>query len=719
MKELLVTKLDRRSFITQATAAGGAFLFGVAAPDRRVPLRAGVAAHEVTCWVLIAPDNSVTIRTARSEMGQGALTGLAMLVAEELECDWSSVRTEFVQPGENVRRNRAWGDLSTSASRSIAFSQQSLREAGAAAREMLISAAADRWDVAPSDCRAENGIITHLPTGRRLPFGTVAAQAAKMEPPSHVRLKQPSEWKLIGTRRGRLDLPDKVTGKTIYAIDVRLPKMLYAAIVHCPVFGGRLKGVDESSIANMPGVRRLVRMPSAVAVVGDSWWQAQRAAGSLKITWDSRANARVSSESIAAMVQARLDTRDAQVGHLTGDVAAGLANATRRIEAQYSVPFLAHATMEPQTCTAHVRPDGVEIWAPTQDAMTALANAGAAAGVPHEQVTVHRTMVGGAFGRRAAIQDFVREAVLIAKEAGQPVKLIWTREQDIQHDVYRPAGMARLVGGLGQDGLPLAMSIRLAGPSMVPAIVSLRSKTLVDKSFVSGLADEMLYAIPNYLVDCAICDTPVPIGPLRGINYTANAFYRESFIDEMAQAAGFDPYQYRRHLLRNQPRAVAVLDAAAEKANWGTSADGIFRGIAVDQCCGSISAQVVELSIENGRVRVHRVCAAIDCGHVVNPLSVEAQLEGGIIFALSAALYGEISIRNGAAMQSNFHDYRMVRMAGAPKVETVIVSGGDSWGGVGEPSVPPLAPALCNAIFAATGKRIRSLPLQKHELLNG
>jgi isoquinoline 1-oxidoreductase beta subunit len=703
-----LAELDRRAFLIGSAGAAGGFLFGI--PN--VASHAIEGPWEITCWVTIAPDNTVMVRTARSEMGQGVLTALAMLVAEELECDWNSVRTEFVSPQENLRRNGAWGDLSTSASRSIAFSQQYLRQAGAAAREMLLAAAAARWGVAPSECHAQTSTITHRGSARSVTFGEVAQDAAKMPIPDKVTLKNPSEWKLVGTPRRRLDVPDKVTGRTVYGIDVALPHMLYAAIVQCPTFHGSLQDVDESSVAGMRGVRRVVRMADAVAVVAESWWQAKRAAEVLKVTWDARGNAEVSTETITTLVRGGLGAAHAQIGRARGDVTAALATAARRIEADYSVPFLAHATMEPQTCTAHVKADGVEIWVPTQDAATALANAAAAAGVPREKVVVHRTALGGGFGRRAPLQEYVRQAVLIAKEVKQPVKLIWTREEDIQHDWYRPCGMARLVAGLAPDGMPLAWSIRLSGPSLMGFLGAPLGKRLVDRSFVSGLADEMPYDVANYLVDCAICKTTVPVGPWRAINFTQNAFYRESFVDEMAHAAGIDPYVYRRRLLHNQPTSLAVLDAAAQKAGWDLPAPaGVSRGIAFDNACGSICAEVVELSVEGGRVRVHRVVSALDCGHVVNPMSIEMQVQGGIVYALTAALYGEITIKDGAAEQSNFHDYQMIRMAEAPMVETVIVPSGGFWGGVGEPPVPPLAPALCNAIFAATGNRIRALPV--------
>ena len=682
--------LDRRAFLVTASAAAGGLTLGFAIPLAEAARAVG-AIPEITCWIAIAPDDSVTIRIARSEMGQGAMTGLAMLVAEELECDWSKVRTEFVSPTLNLAKNRIWGDTSTGASRSIASSQDYLRRAGATAREMLIAAAAAQWRVPPAQCVAANGAITHLPSGRTLSFAAIAPAAAMVAPPADVPLKPVSDWKLAGTRQRRLDVPDKVTGQPVYAIDVRLPNMLYAAIRHCPIFGGAPKSIDANSIAEMAGVRGVVHMPDAVAVVADSWWRAERAADA-----------------------------EAQIGRAEGDAAAALAGAAARIEADYEVPFLAHATMEPQTCTAHVRAEGVEIWVPTQDPATALATAAIAADVPHAKVTIHRTMLGGGFGRRAPIQEYVRQAVTIAKQFDAPVKLVWSREQDIAHDRFRPFGMARLSAGLDREGMPLACTIRLAGPSFVASLLPGFGTNIIDRTFISGLGEEMPYAIPNYRLDYVVRPTPVPLGVWRAINYTQNAFYKECFIDEMAHAAGIDPYLYRRRLLTNSPRNLAVLDAAAKHANWNAPPpQGVFRGIALNEACGSYCAQVVEVSVKNGEVRVHRVVAAIDPGHVVNPLSVEMQVQGAIVYALTAALYGEITIKDGAAEQANFDTYEMLRLADAPKVETVIVPSGGFWGGVGEPPVPPLAPALCNAIFAATGKRVRSLPLKNHDLRYG
>jgi isoquinoline 1-oxidoreductase beta subunit len=479
--------LSRRSFLIGVSAVGGGLALSLAVPF--APVRTAEEAPEVTAWLLIGSDNSVVIRVARAEMGQGAHTGLAMLVAEELECDWTKVSTEFVSPEENTRRERIWGDMSTGASRSIAASQLYLRQAGATAREMLIAAAAARWRVPASECVAAASVITHRPSGRKITFGAIAEAASQVPPPVDVKLKDPSEWTLAGKPRRRLDVPAKVTAQPIYAIDVRLPGMLYAAIMHCPVFGGAPKTIDDSAVATMKGVRRVVRLPNAVAVIADSWWRAKRAVEALPIEWDPRGNGRVSSASIAASVRAGLSETKSQVGRSDGDVAAAMPTAIKHVAADYEVPFLAHATMEPQTCTAHVVNGGVEVWVPTQEPMTALATAASAAGVPNEKVVVHGTFLGGGFGRRAAIQEFVRQAVLIAKEVDVPVKLLWSREQDIQHDYYRPFGMGRLVAGLGADGMPVAWKIRLAGPSFVHGLVPGFGMTFVDRTFISGLAE--------------------------------------------------------------------------------------------------------------------------------------------------------------------------------------------------------------------------------------
>ena len=710
--------LTRRTFLASVGAIGGALTLGFDIPFGPQPVYASGAGPEITAWIVIASDDTVTIRVAKSEMGQGSFTALPMLVAEELECDWSKVKAEFAPPHENRRRNRIWGNMSTGASRSIGTSQNDLRQAGAIAREMLIAAAAAQWNVPGSECAAADGTITHRPSGRTVTFGGVAAAAATMSPPAQVKLKDPKDWKLIGTRQRRLEVADKVTGKPIYGIDVRLPDMLYATILQCPVFAGTLRSVDETKLAGMRGIRRVIRLPDAVAVVADSWWYASKAAAALHVSWDVGDKADVSSATIHAALREGLSAGDARTGRSDGNVDAALARAVTRIEADYEVPFLAHATMEPQNCTARVTADLVEIWVPTQDGETALAIAANAAGVPPSQVVVHKTMLGCGFGRRGIFQDFVRQAVLIAKEMGQPVKLVWTREEDTRHDFYRPVAAARMTAGLDADGTPIAWKIRTAGQSIIAAISPRVMQFGVDRNFLQGLLEDMPYDVPNYLVDFAMRNTSVPVGVWRSVNHSQNAFFKESFVDEMAHAAGIDNYLFRRKLLGSKPRQLAVLDAAATSAGWGTpAAPGMFRGIALHDSQGSICVQVAEISVDSaGKLRVHRVVSAIDAGHVVNPLTVELQTESAVVYALSAALYGEISVKGGQVEQSNFHDYPMLRMAEMPLVETVIVTSGGSWGGVGETPVPPLAPALCNAIFSATGKRIRSLPLKNHDL---
>ena len=713
-----VPPVDRRSFLASAAATAGSLALGFEiplSPSCAAPPDAGT---EINAWIVIAPDDSVTIRLAKSEMGQGVLTALPMLVAEELECDWSKVRTEFATPQESICRGRPWGDMSTSGSRSVRSSQQALRLAGATAREMLIAAAAARWDVPAPQCRAQDGVITHLPSGRSLRFGEVAEAAARVAPPRDVALKTPVQWRIIGTPRRGLDALAKVCGEPLYGIDVRLPEMLYAAVLQCPVLGGKLRGVDDTRVAGMAGVHKLVRLDTAVAVIADDWWRAKKALTALDIDWAEGDGSRITTDALRQHLRGGLDAEEAGVGRRDGDVDAALAQASNRVEADYEVPFLAHATMEPQNATAHIRGDEVEVWAPTQNGEAALAIAARAAGVPPANVVLHKTMLGGGFGRRDLMQDFVALAVQVAKEVPQPVKVLWTREEDIRHDFYRPMAMARMTAGLDAAGHPVGWHVRLSGPSLLAMIPTGR----VDKHFQEGFLEDMPYHVPNYLVDYAMRRTPVPVGFWRCVNHTQNCFFKESFIDELAHAARVDPYQYRRKLLRNHARAdklVAVLDAVAERADWGTPPPaGTHRGIALHQIHDTYTAAVVEVSASE-RLRVHRVVSAIDCGTVVNPLTVRMQVESATVFALTAAIHGEITIRNGRVVQSNFDDYPMLRLAEMPKIDTLIMPSGGEWSGVGEPPVAVVAPALCNAVFAATGKRVRSLPLRNHDLRNG
>jgi len=715
-----VREFDRRSFLLSAAAVGGALTLGFdLSPDAAARAEAG--ACEITAWIVIAPDDRVTIRIARSEMGQGVLTALPMLVAEELGCAWDKVRAELVPPEENLRRHRAWGDMSTGGSRSIRTSQEMLRKAGATAREMLVAAAAARWDVAAADCAVANGVIRHTASGRTLRFGEVAAEAVAVAPPKAVRLKEARAWTLIGTPRRRLEIADKVTGQPIYATDVRLRGMLYAALAQCPVFGGALASADDAAVARMPGVRHVIKFDDAVAVVADSWWRAKKALDVLPVVWDAKDNGSATSDTIAATLRDALGAAEAGVGREEGDVAAGLAQAAKTVTADYHVPYLAHATLEPQNCTARVTAAGVEIWVPTQHGESALSVAAKAAGVPQENTVVHKMMLGGGFGRRGIVQDFIPHAVRIAKHVGAPVQTIWSREEDMRHDFYRPTMMARMTAGLDGQGRPQAWHVRLAGPSVIHTMFAGGFFGGVDRQAQEGLTEGMPYDVPHYRADFVERNTAVPVGFWRGVSHTHNCFFKECFVDEMAHAAACDPLAFRLRLIGRHPQAEkfrAVLEAAARQAGWGEpTAAGRFHGIALDTIDGTFIAGVAEISIgADGALVVHRFVCALDPGHVVNPMTVERQVAGGVAFGLAATLYGEIDIRDGRVVQGNFDDYRMPRMAQMPKVETVLVPSGDFWGGVGEPPPVVVAPAVCNAIFAATGRRIRSLPLRNHDL---
>jgi isoquinoline 1-oxidoreductase beta subunit len=712
----------RRRFLISAAAAGGGLILGFHLPsdgNRAVAAETMEKGAEVNAWIVIDPDETITIRVARAEMGQGIFTALPMLVAEELGCDWQKVRAEYASPTENYRRKHVFGSMLTGGSLSVRTSQDYLRTAGATAREMLIAAAAQRWNVPVHECEAEGGVITHKPTHRKVTFGKVAEAASRLMPPRDVKLKPASAWRLIGQRVKRLDTADKVHGKPVYGIDVRLPGMVYATVANCPVFGGKLKSYDESKIKGMKGVHQVVPLDNAVAVVGDSYWQAKQALDALPVTWDDGGHGGVDSAAIGRLVQDGLTGSDAAVLRSDGDVATVTASAHTVVEATYSAPFLAHAAMEPTNCTAHVTDDKVEMWVPTQNADATLLLAAQAAGVDPSKVEVHVTFLGGGFGRRGAAvaQNFVPQAVAIAKAVGKPVKMLWSREEDIRCDFYRPASGAKFSAGLDESGNLLSWHLRLAGPSIAHTLAPATIAHGADARMLEGLVD-IPYAVPNILIDYAMRNTHVPVGFWRSVNHSQNAFFKESFVDEMAHATGQDPYQFRRGLLAHNPLHLAVLDAAAKAAGWGSKLPaGVFRGIAHNEAYGSIVSQVVEASVsDKGEVKIHRVVCAIDSGHVVNPDTIEAQVQGAIVFGLTAALYGEITIQQGKVEQGNFDDYEMLRLAGMPKVEVLLVPSGAFWGGVGEPGLPPVAPALCNALFAATGKRIRSLPLKNQKL---
>ncbi|MBA4336072.1 MAG: aldehyde dehydrogenase [Methylobacterium sp.] len=715
--------LSRRGMLAGSAAAAGAFSFGFAIPFGGAQAQGAVP--EINAWVVIHPDDKVVIRIARSEMGQGTLTGLAQLVAEELNCDWSKVTTEYPTPGQNVARNRIWGNFSTGGSRGIRESHEYVRKGGAAARTMLIQAAASEWNVPAAECTAEKSVITHKASGRSLRYGQVAAAAAKLEAPKDVALKDPKDWIIAGKPLARLDTADKTTGAKIYGMDFKLPGMLNAAIKDCPVFGGKVKSFDAAKIKAMPGVKHVLPVgDSAVTVVADTWWQAKTALDALPIVWDEGPHAKVSSASLAEWLKEGLDAPGAVVGNQNGDVKAAIAGAARTIEAVYSYPFQNHACMETMNATALYTPEKCEVWTPTQNGEAALAATAEASGLPIAKCEAYKIDLGGGFGRRGAVHDWVRQVVAIAKQIpGTPVKLIWSREEDMLHGRFHPLTQCKMTGALDKDGNLTGLHMRISGQSIVAGIFPQniqngRDPVVFQGLNASGPEASIGYSIPNLLIDHAMRNPHVPPGFWRGVNLNQNAIYLESFIDELANAAGKDPLEFRRALMKNHPKHLAVLNAAAEKAGWGKPLPaGVFRGICQTMGFGAYVAAVAEVSVSpEGKLKIHRIVAATDPGHVVNPAQVERQIEGSFVYGLSAALYGEITIKDGRVEQENFDTYEVMRLEAMPTVETVLVPSGGFWGGVGEPTIAVAAPAVLNAIFAATGKRIRNLPLKNADL---
>ncbi len=717
------TGLSRRHVLAGSAAATGAFSFGFSIPFAD-EAAAQAANPEINAWVVVQPDDKVIIRIARSEMGQGTLTGLAQLVAEELNCDWSKVTTEYPTPGQNVARNRVWGNFSTGGSRGIRESHDYVRKGGAAARMMLIQAAANQWSVPAAECAAEKSVITHRASGRSLRYGQVAAAAAKLEAPRDVVLKNPKDWIIAGKPMARLDTADKTTGAKIYGMDLKLPGMLNAAIKDCPVFGGKVKSFDAAKIRDMPGVRHVLPVgDSAVSVVAETWWQAKTALDALPIVWDEGENAKVSSASIAAWLKEGLDAPNAVVGNQNGDVKAAIAGAARTLEAVYSYPYQNHACMETMNATALYTPDKCEVWTPTQNGEAALAATAEASGLPIAKCEAYKIDLGGGFGRRGAVHDWVRQVVAIAKQVpGTPIKLIWSREEDMLHGRFHPVTQCKLTGALDKDGNLTGLHMRISGQSIVAGIFPQNIRDGKDPVVFQGLNPpgpeaSIGYTIPNLLIDHAMRNPHVPPGFWRGVNLNQNAIYLESFMDELAHAAGKDPLEFRRALMKDSPKHLAVLNAAAERAEWGKPLPaGVFRGLCQTMGFGSYVAAVAEVSVTDGKLKIHRIVAATDPGHAVNPAQIERQVEGSFVYGLSAALHGECTVKDGRIEQQNFDTYQVLRMDEMPKVETVLVPSGGFWGGVGEPTIAVAAPAVLNAIFAATGKRIRSLPLKNADL---
>jgi isoquinoline 1-oxidoreductase beta subunit len=728
MPKLDAPRLNRRAFVIGSAALGSGLALGLDIPfGGPAVARAADGTPEINAWVVIKPDDTVVVRIARSEMGQGTLTGLAQLVAEELECDWSKVTTEYPTPGQSVARKRAWGDFSTGGSRGIRASHEYVRKGGATARAMLIEAAANDWKVPASECTAADSVITHTPSGRKTTFGKVAEAAAKLTPPAEVKLKAPKDWKLIGKPVKRLDTADKTTGKMMYGIDVKLPGMLNAAIKQCPVFGGKVKSYDEAKIAGMKGVKKVVKVDdSAVAVVADTWWHAKIALDAMPIVWDEGKNASVSSASIAKWLEEGLDpSQQAFVGNENGDVKAALASAAKKVEAVYSYPYQNHAPMEPMNATALYTADKCEVWCGTQNGEAAFAATVEVSGLPAEKCDVYKQMLGGGFGRRGNT-DYVRQAVAIAKQMpGTPIKLLWSREEDMQHGAYHPVTQCKMTAGFDADNNLTALHMRISGQSI---LFSLRPEAMVngkDPVTFQGLNPNgeaaFGYSVPNLLIDHSMRNPHVPPGFWRGVNVNHNAIYVECFMDELALSVGQDPLEFRRKLMPKNSKHLAVLNAVAEKIGWGTPAPkGVYRGLAQHMGFGSYVAGAAEISVTDGnKIKVHRIIGATDPGYVVNPAQIDRQVAGSFVYGLSGLFYGGCTVKDGRIEQANFDTYNSMRIAEMPKVESIIMpsaSGADPWGGVGEPTICVAAPAVLNAYFAATGKRIRSVPLRDQNI---
>jgi len=726
-----MNKWTRRAFISAGSLVGGGLVIGVGefvlAPNRLgLAPPADADGVRLTTWVKLAADNSITVVVPHCEMGQGAQTGLAMMLAEELEADWQTIRVEEapaldefaagymvrgfglgeLDPPPSMLRGlnhlsfkvADWMGLQvTGGSASIRFTgEYGTRVAGASAKQMLLQAAATRWNVSANECVAKLSHIEHAASSKRASYGELAVDAAQRDIPAHPTLKERAAFTIIGTPVPRFDIPNKVNGGTTYGLDVQLPEMLYAAIKAAPVFGGKLLSVDMAPAMSMPGVIKVVQLGDAVAVVADGYWRAQQALNKLQPVFDAGGNDGVNSNTIFQTFAHALENESGKKVVRLGSGASGLEKAAKKISAEYRVPYLAHATMEPMNATARMTDKECEVWAGTQDPLNARNTAAKAAGLAHKQVTIHNLSLGGGFGRRLPGNlDYVDQAVRIAKVLSpKPVKLIWSREEDLRHDFYRSAVLGRYQGGIDADGKPNTWVARFTGDA-------------------GESAAELPYAIPNQAIARSVVKTHVRLGAWRSVDHTQHGFFTESFIDELAHAAGQDPYEYRRQLLIHKPRHKAALELAADKAGWGTPLPANHgRGIALVESFGTIVCEVAEVeALADGKFKVHRVVAAVDCGDVVNPNSGASQIEGGIVFGLSAALYGEISIDKGAVVQSNFGDHPMARMADTPRTEVHFIASHARRGGLGEPGVPPIAPAIANAIFAATGKRLRTLPI--------
>ncbi len=704
--------------------AAGTLAVGFYLAPRGALGQAAPATPEVNAWVVIHPDDRVVLRMARAEMGQGTRTGLAQMIAEELHCDWSKISTEYVTPGQSLARNRAWGAFLTAGSQGIRQSQDYVRRGGAAARIMLIEAAAAQWGVAPDQCTAKDSVITHAPTGRTLRYGALAAAASRLTPPNPVPLKEPRDWTVIGQSLPRLDTADKTTGKQVYGMDLKMPGMLVAVPRRSPVFGGKLQSFNAAAVTGMPGVKHVLQVgDAAVAVVADSFWQAKTALDALPIVWDPGENGQVSSASIDARLTEGLTATEAFIGNQQGDARAAIAAAPRRIEAVYSYPFQNHAPMEPMNATVVWTATRCDVWCPTQNGEAALAATAAAAGLPQTACDVHRMDLGGGFGRRTT-HDWLADAVLIARQLpGVPVKTMWTREEDMVQGRYHPVTKAKMTAGIDANGEITGLHMRISGQSILTfafpgGLQNGRDPVQFQGLNATGAESAIGYTFPNLLIDHAMRNTHVPPHFWRGVNHNQNAIYLECFLDEVAHATNQEPLALRRKLMGNHPKHLAVLNAVAERIGWTTPPPaGVFRGIAQQMGFGSYVAAAAEVSVNaRGILKIHRIVAATDSGVAVNPKQIEMQVEGSFVYGLSALLYGACTVKDGAMVETNFDTYNVLRMDEMPKIETIVMPSGGFWGGVGEPTIMVAAPAVLNAIFAATGRRIRSVPLKDQDL---
>jgi isoquinoline 1-oxidoreductase subunit beta len=719
--------LSRRHFILTAATAAGGFMIGIgAAPRAARAATVGMAPgsdenayspNDIDAWIAIDPDDSILIRYQRSEMGQGSMTALPMMIAEELQCDWSKVRIEYASPNRNLRENKVYGPMFSHGSMSVRTSQKKMQQVGASARERLIAAAAARWNVPASECSAAQSVVTHKPSGESLRFGELAADAAKVTLAAEPAIKTPAQFTFIPKPLPRVDVVHKTDGSGKFGIDAQVPGMVFAAITACPVPGGKLKSVDDSVLNGAPGVLKVVKLPNAVAVVAtDTYWRAKRALSRLQPEWDVGAAGKVDSDKLSQMFRAALN-EPMLTARNNGNVDQVFSGAAKTFKAIYETPYLSHSPMEPMNATVNLQPDRLDVWVGTQDAAEALEAAAKASDLKPEQVYVHNGFLGGGFGRRDA-NDEVKQAIAIAKAVQRPVKLVWTREEDTRQDKFRPHAVVAFKAAVGADGMPTAWSMRVVTSSIFDSVGIPRPANKVEPQTVAGLADNG-YNVPNMRVESLVKNTHLPVWFWRAPGANQHIFAIESFVDEMATASGIDPYQMRRKLLEGKADWLKVLDTAAEKGDWGKPLPkGSGRGIAICTDCDSLCAQVAEVTVKpDGQVKVNRVTVALDTRYMVNPLTIAEQAEGAVIYGLTAALYGKITIKDGAPVQGNFDTYRMVRLAEAPKIDVHLVpSGGKVWGGAGEPATPPIPAAVANAIFAATGKRLRSLPISDHDL---